>query len=119
MWVVEGLEEGRFAIVTKAHHCMIDGVGSVELTGSVMRTTPEPDPSLLEPPPRWIPRPVPTPGELFLAELGRRVTAPFVAARAAARALTAPRGGLSAARDTGTGPARTAGAGCVAAAASA
>src|SRR5262249_20623978 len=23
MWVVEGLEDGRFAIVTKAHHCMI------------------------------------------------------------------------------------------------
>ena len=33
MWVVEGLDGGRFAIITKAHHCMIDGVGSVELTG--------------------------------------------------------------------------------------
>ena len=33
MWVVEGLEGDRFAIITKAHHCMIDGVGSVELTG--------------------------------------------------------------------------------------
>jgi diacylglycerol O-acyltransferase / wax synthase len=111
MWVVEGLEEGRFAIVTKAHHCMIDGVGSVELTGSVMRPTPEPDPSLLEPPPRWVPRPVPTPGELFLAELGRRLTAPFVAAGAAARALTAPRAGLSAARDTMAGVGRAVGAG--------
>src|SRR6516225_2430309 len=39
MWVVEGLGQGSFAIVTKAHHCMIDGVGSVELTGSVMRAT--------------------------------------------------------------------------------
>ena len=39
MWVVEGLGQGRFAIVTKAHPCMIDGVGSVELTGSVMRAT--------------------------------------------------------------------------------
>src|SRR4029453_15927798 len=49
MWVVEGLEHGHFAIVTKAHHCMIDGVGSVELTGSVVRPTPDPDPSLEEP----------------------------------------------------------------------
>ena len=35
MWVVEGLEDGRFALITKAHHCMIDGVGSVELTGAM------------------------------------------------------------------------------------
>ncbi len=45
MWVVEGLEGNRFALITKAHHCMIDGVGSVELTGSVMRPTPDPDPA--------------------------------------------------------------------------
>ena len=90
---------------------MIDGVGSVELTGSVMRPTPDPDPSLEEAPPRWIPRPVPSPTELFLAELGRRAAAPFVAAGAAARALTEPRAGLSAARDTVTGLGRAVGAG--------
>ena len=37
------------ALITKAHHCMIDGVGSVELTGSVMRPTPDPDPRLAGP----------------------------------------------------------------------
>jgi diacylglycerol O-acyltransferase / wax synthase len=111
MWVVEGLEHGHFAIVTKAHHCMIDGVGSVELTGSVMRPTPDPDPSLEEPPPRWMPRPVPSPSELLLAELGRRLRAPFVAASAAARALAEPRAALSAARDTVTGLSRAVGAG--------
>ena len=95
MWVVEGLEGGRFAIVTKAHHCMIDGVGSVELTGSVMRPTPDPDPSLEEPPPRWLPRPVPSPAELFLAELGRRLRRPSSPLARAARALPEPRAGLS------------------------
>src|SRR5262249_9872357 len=109
MWVVEGLNQGGFAIVTKAHHCMIDGVGSVELTGSVMRPTPEPDPSLEQPPPPWLPRPVPSPSELLLAELGRRVRAPFAAA--AAHALPAPRATLSTARDTMTGLARALGAG--------
>jgi WS/DGAT/MGAT family acyltransferase len=54
MWVVEGLQDKRLAIITKVHHCMIDGVGSVELTGSVMRPTPDHDARLDEPPPRWI-----------------------------------------------------------------
>jgi hypothetical protein len=52
MWVVEGVEGNRFAIISKVHHCMIDGVGSVELTGSVMRPTLDHDPRLDEPAPR-------------------------------------------------------------------
>jgi diacylglycerol O-acyltransferase len=72
MWVVEGLEGDRFAIVTKAHHCMIDGVGSVELTGSVMRQTPDDDPRLAEPPPRMVPAPRPIAG----APLRRRALPP-------------------------------------------
>jgi len=30
-WVVEGLEGDRFAIISKVHHCMIDGVSGVDL----------------------------------------------------------------------------------------
>ena len=29
MWFVEGLEDGRFAVISKIHHCMIDGVSGV------------------------------------------------------------------------------------------
>ncbi len=32
MWLVDGLEGGRFAIVTKSHHCLIDGVSGVDIT---------------------------------------------------------------------------------------
>ena len=31
MWVVEGLEDDRFALISKVHHCMIDGVSGVDL----------------------------------------------------------------------------------------
>jgi WS/DGAT/MGAT family acyltransferase len=111
MWVVEGLEGGRFAIVTKAHHCMIDGVGSVELTGSVMRPTPGRDPSLDEPPPRWLPRPVPSPRELFLAELAHRAAAPVKALGAVGRLVSAPATALRGARDAAMGFVEAVGAG--------
>src|SRR6185295_18404196 len=31
IWVVEGLEGDRFAMVAKTHHCMVDGVSGVDL----------------------------------------------------------------------------------------
>jgi WS/DGAT/MGAT family acyltransferase len=91
LWVVEGVEGNRFALVTKAHHCMIDGVGSVELTGSIMRPTPDPDPRLEKPPPRWVPRPTPRPSALLLGELRHRAYAPLAALGALHRALGNPR----------------------------
>lgn len=30
-WLVEGLEGGRWALVLKVHHCMVDGIAGVEL----------------------------------------------------------------------------------------
>ncbi|MBX7191027.1 MAG: wax ester/triacylglycerol synthase family O-acyltransferase [Sandaracinaceae bacterium] len=42
MWLVEGLEGGRFAIVTKAHHAMLDGVAGVTLLASLFALEPHP-----------------------------------------------------------------------------
>ncbi len=38
MWIVEGLEEDRFALISKVHHCMIDGVSGVDLMTLLMST---------------------------------------------------------------------------------
>ncbi|HLK11007.1 MAG TPA: wax ester/triacylglycerol synthase family O-acyltransferase [Candidatus Binatia bacterium] len=100
MWVVEGLPEERFALVTKVHHCLIDGVGSVELTGLIMRPSAEPDPRLLEPPPPWLPRPVPSCASLVAGEMLHRGRMPLGALGRAARD---PGGVLAAARDTAVG----------------
>ena len=40
--VVLELADGRWALVTKTHHCMIDGVGSVDMATTLLDTTPEP-----------------------------------------------------------------------------
>ena len=36
MWLVEGLGDSRFAIVSKTHHCMLDGVSGVDLATVLM-----------------------------------------------------------------------------------
>jgi diacylglycerol O-acyltransferase len=41
-WVVEGLAKGRWALISKVHHCMIDGVGGADLYRVLMELPPEP-----------------------------------------------------------------------------
>jgi len=40
-WVVEGLAGGRWALVSKVHHCMVDGVAGTELYHLLLSTTPD------------------------------------------------------------------------------
>jgi len=61
IWVVEGLEGDRFAMISKIHHCMIDGASGVDISQILMRSTPD---TTLEEGPRYIPRPEPTGSEL-------------------------------------------------------
>ena len=42
MWVVEGLEDGRVAVVTKMHHSTMDGVTGADLMAHLFDLTPEP-----------------------------------------------------------------------------
>ena len=90
-WFVEGLEGDRFAVVSKVHHCMVDGVGGVEMTTATMRVDPGPDPRLDEPPRPFVPRPAPTGRDLVLAELRHRLGGAAGFVSAAARVFTEPR----------------------------
>ena len=42
MWIVEGLEDGKIALVVKMHHSTIDGVSGAELLGVLFDLEPEP-----------------------------------------------------------------------------
>jgi diacylglycerol O-acyltransferase len=86
-WVVEGLANDRVALVTKAHHCMVDGIASVDLLSVLMSPTPD---TAIEEPPAWTPRPVPTQIELLRDALARRVSAPLELARSFTRILDEP-----------------------------
>src|SRR5260370_9065085 len=41
MWMAEGLEDGRWALLTKAHHCMVDGRSGTDLFTRIMNSAPE------------------------------------------------------------------------------
>ncbi len=41
LWLVEGLENGRWAIISKVHHCMVDGVAGTDLMQLMFDLTPD------------------------------------------------------------------------------
>src|SRR5947209_6352993 len=61
MWVVGGLGGERWALISKTHHCMVDGVSATDLLSVLLDAEREP---ACGPAPRWRPRPEPTSAEL-------------------------------------------------------
>jgi WS/DGAT/MGAT family acyltransferase len=87
VWIVEGLEGGRFALVVKTHHCMADGITALEILTVLLSANPD---EPLEPAPPWTPRPVPAAAVLLRDEMLRRAAAPLDVLRRATRALRSP-----------------------------
>jgi WS/DGAT/MGAT family acyltransferase len=72
-WVVEGLEGDRFALVTKVHHCMIDGLAGVDLLKILLAPSPD---DVVGEPDEYEPRPSPGRLELLRGEFLRRTQTP-------------------------------------------
>jgi WS/DGAT/MGAT family acyltransferase len=97
MWLVDNVEGGRFAIVAKSHHCLVDGVSGVDITTVLFDTEPEPD-EAPEPEP-WTPRPEPSRAELLADALVERATRPAELVRGVRAVFRAPRRAARAAVD--------------------
>jgi len=107
LWFVEGLEDGRFAVVSKVHHCLIDGISGVDLLAAFMGPDPEHRPERVER--RWMPRPGPGPLRLLAGEAWRRASLPARVAGAAATALRRPERALEQSSRAASGLAATLG----------
>jgi WS/DGAT/MGAT family acyltransferase len=67
LWLVEGLDTGGFAFISKTHHALIDGIAGLDLATVLFDLDREPTP--IEPPPEpWVPQP--EPGAAKLAGMG-------------------------------------------------
>lgn len=85
LWMVEGLADGRWTVISKVHHCMVDGIAGTDLLAAML----EPGPAA--PPPDC--RAAPEPSGLAVARFGLSAAASSVRAHlgALACALARPR----------------------------
>jgi WS/DGAT/MGAT family acyltransferase len=90
IWVVEGVEGGRFALVCKTHHALVDGISGVDIMTVLFDLSAEhrkPD----EPERRWLPAPTPSRTQLLSEALLERATVPTEIARSVRAVFRAPR----------------------------
>src|SRR5918998_3905987 len=102
VWLVEGLEDDRFAILSKTHHALVDGISGVDIISVLFDTSPAP---VTPPGPgdRWLPRPLPSRAQLLGEALVERTTMPAEVARSVRAVFRGPRRIVEAARDAAVG----------------
>ncbi|MGK4301849.1 wax ester/triacylglycerol synthase domain-containing protein, partial [Klebsiella pneumoniae] len=74
VWVVEGVDGGRFAVLVKTHHALADGISAFDLFSALL--TPEPV-ERIDPPRPWKARPAPSPWIMLRDQLLFYAAAPF------------------------------------------
>jgi WS/DGAT/MGAT family acyltransferase len=102
MWLVEGLKEDRFALITKTHHALIDGVSGVDLATVLFDLSPDPPP-VKHSGRAWQPHREPSTVELLAAGLRGAVRAGFELAGGVVEALTHPDHALAGVREAAEG----------------
>jgi diacylglycerol O-acyltransferase len=90
LWLVEGLQDGRFAILAKTHHALVDGISGVDITTVMFDVSPDPAPTPAPEQP-WVPRPLPSGAQLLADALLERTTVPAEIFRGMRAAVGRPR----------------------------
>ncbi|HEY3021616.1 MAG TPA: wax ester/triacylglycerol synthase family O-acyltransferase [Solirubrobacteraceae bacterium] len=99
MWLVEGLEGGRFAILSKTHHALVDGISGLDILSVLFA----PDEQATGEQAPWTPRPAPSGVSLLAEALVERATRPFEIVRGVRALLRGPRQAASRVVETAVG----------------
>jgi diacylglycerol O-acyltransferase len=102
MWLIEGLEEERFALITKTHHSLIDGIAGVDLATVLFDLSPDP-PRIPHSGRAWQPHPEPGTAQLLASGLVGAARAGVALAESAFDALAHPERALARAREAAEG----------------
>jgi len=90
IWLVQSLAGGRFALIAKTHHALVDGISGVDITTVLFDTAREPV-TPPAPPTAWSAKPLPGAAKLLGEALIERSTVPAEMARGARAVLRTPR----------------------------
>jgi diacylglycerol O-acyltransferase len=88
LWLVQGLTRKRFAVITKTHHALVDGVSGVDIATVLFDLKPVPEPADTDQ--DWVPHPEPASGTLVAKGLEDLLKAPLRAARRIEGAVAHP-----------------------------
>ena len=88
MYLVEGLADNRFALVTKTHLSLVDGVDTVDIGQVLLDAVPEPQDAMGGEPQPWQPRPEPSPIDLVVGALWESAQDPQQAVQNLRRTVT-------------------------------
>ena len=72
-WIVEGLDDGTWAMIGKVHHCMVDGVSGTDLMAVLLDDDPHAERPDIE---DWSPAPEPSDADLLRQALTDTLTTP-------------------------------------------
>ncbi|CAB4540045.1 unannotated protein [freshwater metagenome] len=87
-WMVEGLHDGTWALVSKVHHCMVDGISGTDLMSLVLDTDPAGSAPVAD---HWRPTPEPSDATLLLDAVVDAVTSAEELARTGRSLIRTPR----------------------------
>jgi diacylglycerol O-acyltransferase len=102
MWLIEGLKDDRFALISKTHHALIDGIAGIDLATVLFDLSPKPPP-LRHSGHAWQPHSEPGVAELVAAGLRGALRAGVELAEGALDALSHPDRALARAREAAEG----------------
>ncbi len=93
IWLVQSMSGGRFALIAKTHHALVDGISGVDITTVLFDTAREPAPTGggWDSGQTWSAKPLPGPAKLLGEALIERSTVPAEMVRGARALLRAPR----------------------------
>src|SRR5436190_4100477 len=101
-WLVEGLEGSRFALISKTHHALVDGIAGVDLAQVLFDLTPVPQ-EIPHPDEAWEPAPEPNPIELLADGVAGLAKASLGVAARAVSAATRPADSINELREAAEG----------------
>jgi diacylglycerol O-acyltransferase / wax synthase len=94
LWLVDRVGDDRFALVSKTHHALVDGVSGVDIATVLFDLDPDPPTQPAAEP--WAPRPEPSGAMLLADAMAERAAGPVGLARAAAGAVRHPQDAVAA-----------------------